>query len=82
MIKSYFPTLLVCTAIFFCQQTRASADQSAEQERIKRNAEQFVEAFNRGDADAIANLFSEDAELVESDSSRFVGREEIGLAYQ
>lgn len=60
----------------------AFADQSAEQELIKKNAETFLEAFNRGDADAIANLFSEDGELVESKDSRFVGREEIRLAYE
>ena len=58
------------------------ADESADQNAIEESAKQYVDAFNRRDAVAISKLFGDDGELVESDGTRFSGREEIVAAYQ
>ena len=54
---------------------------SGEQTQIEAAAVQFVEAYNKQDAKALAALFANDAELVERDGGRFVGREEIEMAF-
>ena len=57
------------------------AEADVEQALIEKAAKRFVEAYNNHDAKTLARLFSTDAELVERDDSRFVGREEIEAAF-
>ncbi len=46
----------------------------AEETAIRAVDEVFVRAYNQGDSKALAALFTEDAEVVEADGSRFQGR--------
>ena len=50
---------------------------SAEQKAIADQANAFIAAYNKGDAKAIAAMFAEDAEWVDSDGVVLSGREAI-----
>ena len=49
---------------------------------IVETAEQFVEAFNKKDADAVAALFAEKAEYIDADGASVEGRKAIGELFQ
>lgn len=55
----------------------STTPESAEVERLQASASEFAEAFNRGDAKAIAAQFTEDAEAVDEDGSILKGRDAI-----
>ena len=57
------------------------AETDVEHALIEKAAKQFVEAYNNHDSKTIASLFSKDAEIVERDGTRFVGREDIESAF-
>ena len=70
------PFLVSCT-------TAPPPDTTAEDlQAIKAVSEQFVEAFNRGDAAAVAAIFIEEANLLPPNSPIIVGRESIQALYQ
>ena len=54
---------------------------AVEQTQIETAAVQFVEAYNKHDAKALATLFADDAEMIERDGGRFTSREEIESAF-
>ena len=58
----------------------ARAIPAAEAE-IRAADDAFVAAYNKGDAPALAAMFTEDAEVVESDGARYKGRELITRAF-
>jgi uncharacterized protein (TIGR02246 family) len=60
-----------------------SADKTREADAatIRQSAQEFVEAFNKGDAKAVAALFTENAENREADGRTVVGRTGIEKAY-
>jgi len=66
-----------------CLYAQDVAPQATDADRslIEKAAEQFVKAFNDHDAKSVAALFTEDAELVERDGTRFVGSDEIEAAF-
>ena len=53
------------------------AELSPAQEAIKETAEAFVAAFNKGDAKAVATLWSEDGEMSVDGQNTATGRAEI-----
>jgi len=55
----------------------STTPESAEVESLQASASEFAEAFNRGDAKAIAAQFTEDAEAVDEDGSILKGRDAI-----
>ncbi len=54
---------------------------SPELAAIRAGAESFLNAFNRGDAKAIASLWTEEGEYVDESGERFAGRAAIEKAY-
>jgi uncharacterized protein (TIGR02246 family) len=58
-----------------------SATAQADEDAIRQSAVDFVEAFNRGDAAAVAALWIEDGEYVDEDGRRFQGRAAIEREY-
>src|SRR4051812_18219429 len=52
-----------------------------DEKAIRATAEAFTQAFNRGDAKAVAALWNADGEYVDEDGSRFQGREAIQTEY-
>jgi len=59
----------------------ADKSQEADVAAIKKSAAEFAEAFNKGDAKAVAAQFTENAESREASGMTFVGREAIEKAY-
>lgn len=57
------------------------ADDMSEEAAIRRSAVAFREAFNRGDAKAIAALWTADGDYVDEEGQRFQGREAIEQEY-
>jgi uncharacterized protein (TIGR02246 family) len=58
-----------------------SAVASKELDAVRAQSQAFVEAFNKADAKAIAQLWTVDGEYVDDAGTRFVGREAIEKAY-
>jgi len=64
--------------------TKSSAEpqeSSPELAAIRAGSEAFVAAFNKGDAKAIAVLWTEDGEYIDDRGRRFAGREAIEKGY-
>jgi len=55
---------------------------NAEEDVLRKRAEAFVEAFNKGDAKALAAFFTADADLVDQEGHHIEGRKAIEETYQ
>lgn len=51
-------------------------------EAVKKAEEATIEAFNKGDAEALAKLFAEKGELVDENGNVFAGREQIASLFK
>ena len=70
------PFLVSCT-------TAPPPDTSAQDSQaIKAASAQWVDAFNKGDAAALAMLYTEEAKLLQPNSPMIVGREGIQAVFQ
>jgi uncharacterized protein (TIGR02246 family) len=58
-------------------QDQKKAVVSDDESAIRAQAAQFADAFNKGDADAIAKQFTEDARVIDADGRSVEGREAI-----
>ena len=74
-----FVALTVCCDSVTGQDAVVQANN--DRESIELAAVQFVNAYNSQDASSLTALFSEDAEMVERDGTRFVGHEAIKEAF-
>ncbi len=61
--------------------SEAKSDLKGEEAAISRTSEAFIRAFDRGDAKAIAALWTRDCEYVAEDGSSIRGRDAIEKAY-
>ena len=71
-------------AIGLCPRSASAAeplDTAKEEAALQKNAEAFVEAFNSGDAKALAAFFTEDADMVDQDGHQIKGRKAIEETY-
>jgi uncharacterized protein (TIGR02246 family) len=59
-----------------------SARSEEDEQAVRACINQYVEAFNQGDAQRVAELWSESGVWISPDGSRLVGREAIGSAMQ
>jgi uncharacterized protein (TIGR02246 family) len=71
-----------CLAVFICASCLAAnlcrADQAEDEAMIRENAAAYVEAYNKRDAKALAEMWSPDAVYMEPDTGlAAIGREEI-----
>ncbi len=73
--------LLLVTLLILCAVSFAKAQQSART-TIEANIRQFVEAFNKGDAAAVANLYTMDARLLPPNAETVEGRGNIQKFWQ
>jgi uncharacterized protein (TIGR02246 family) len=72
-----------------CAQTGAKPDaadagrqaQSADEAAIRAVDEAFVRDYNKGDAKALAAMFTDDAEVVEADGARYQGRDLVERSF-
>jgi uncharacterized protein (TIGR02246 family) len=62
-------------------QTQAQSPQSADEKAIRASADEFVAAFNKGDAKGIAVLWTPDCEYVDETGHVFRGRDSIEKQY-
>jgi uncharacterized protein (TIGR02246 family) len=60
---------------------QAEVVESPELSALRQSAASFVEAFNRGDAAAVAALWTPDGEYVDAQGRNYVGREAIEQGY-
>ena len=56
-------------------------DKAKEEAALQKNAEAFVEAFNGGDAKALAAFFTEDGDMIDQDGHQIKGRKAIEEVY-
>jgi uncharacterized protein (TIGR02246 family) len=59
----------------------ADKAREADAAAIRQSATEFTQAFNKGDAKAVAALYTENGESREADGETFVGRAEIEKSY-
>ena len=77
MIAFFFFAAIVCCAGWLVP-NRSHADQAADEALIRKNAEQYVEAYNKHDAKALAGMWSPAAVYMDpSTGEAAVGRGEI-----
>jgi uncharacterized protein (TIGR02246 family) len=69
------------TLLIICAASIAQAQQSVRR-AIETNTKQFVEAFNKGDAAAVANMYTIDARLLPPNSAMVEGRANIQNFWQ
>lgn len=81
--KTFCTFLLICgwAATPSSAQEAAPARDSAGVVAIRQSADEFVAAFNRGDAAAVAALWTEDGDYTDESGQVFAGREAIEKAY-
>ena len=72
---------LLVTFLIICAASIAEAQQSARA-AIEANTKQFVEASNKGDAAAVANMFTMDARLLPPNAEMVEGRANIQKFWQ
>ena len=72
---------LLVTLLMICAATVAEAQQSART-AIEAKTKQFIEAFNKGDAAAVANMYTADARLLPPNGEMVEGRENIQKFWQ
>ncbi|MGI9570350.1 MAG: SgcJ/EcaC family oxidoreductase, partial [Desulfobulbia bacterium] len=78
----YLHILTAAYLVAFVTYARGEDPQvNADRALIQEAAVEFVTAYNNHDAKAAAALFAEDAELLEQQANRFVGRDEIEMAF-
>ncbi len=78
-----FITLLTLSFGIFGLVPRPAADQADEaRAAITKLANQFVDAFQRGDADALAKMWAPDARYVDLDGRVLKGRDAIAADYR
>lgn len=72
---------LLVTLLILCAASFAQAQQSVRT-TIEANTKQFIEAFNKGDAAAVANLYTMDARLLPPNAEMVQGRANIQTFWQ
>ena len=58
------------------------ASTAKEEAALQKNAEAFIEAFNKGDAKALAAFLTDDGDMVDQDGHQFKGRKAIEEDYE
>jgi uncharacterized protein (TIGR02246 family) len=81
MIERPLLALLTLASVGFVAQVGEAAGASAEEDAIRQTADAFVAAFNDGDADAVAALWTEDGEYFIG-SNAVKGRPAIAKLYE
>lgn len=72
---------LLITLVIICAASIAQAQQSVRT-AIEANTKQFIEAFNKGDAAAVANMYAVDARVLPPNSAMVEGRANIQKFWQ
>lgn len=72
---------LLVSLLIICAASIAEAQQSART-AIEANTKQFIEAFNKGDAAAIANMYTMDARVLPPNAEMVEGRPNIQKFWQ
>ena len=72
---------LLITLLIICAASVAEAQQSART-AIEANTKQFVVAFNKGDAAAVANMYTMDARVLPPNAEMVEGRANIQKFWQ
>jgi uncharacterized protein (TIGR02246 family) len=72
---------LLVSLLIICAASLAQAQQSART-AIEANTKQFTEAFNKGDAAAVANMYTTDARMLPPNSEILEGRPNIQKFWQ
>jgi uncharacterized protein (TIGR02246 family) len=78
----YIRCVLIVSAAIWLAPSAGRADQTGDEDTIRKNAEAYVAAYNKHDAKALAALWSPDAVYMDpSTGEAAVGREEIEKAF-
>ena len=72
---------LLITLLIICAASIAEGQQSARR-AIEANSKQFTEAFNKGDAAAVANMYTMEARLLPPNDEMVEGRANIQKFWQ
>jgi len=80
-MKTKFIALLAGFALIVPAWSDDAAD-SANLAALQNSAKAYVEAFNKGDAEAIAKTYLPDGEITRADGTIIAGREEIQAFYE
>ena len=74
--------ILLATLVIAASTAVAYSQTSATRKAIEANAKAFVEAFNKGDAAAVANMYAADAKILPPNEKIVEGRANIQAFWQ
>jgi uncharacterized protein (TIGR02246 family) len=74
-------TALLIALPALAQAPAATPNSSAELDAVRATSQAFVEAFNKGDAQAVAALWTKDGDYTDDSGQTFVGRDAIEKDY-
>ena len=77
VILLFLPVALICLCASHAQGEEPQAGQAA----LMKNAQAFTEAFEKGDAKAVAAFWAEDGDYMDLDGRRLQGRPAIENAF-
>ena len=81
-MKQLLTLAMIGMALLFTASARAEKPKSSpEEEALHKRAEAFVEAFNKGDAKAVAGFWTPEGDLVDQEGHKFKGRKAIEELY-
>jgi len=80
-VKQPPPTKVQAPAAEPAKDAAPSKPQSPAEQAVRKAASDFDQAFNTGDAEKVAGLWTTDAEYVDEDGQRYAGRDVIKKEY-
>jgi uncharacterized protein (TIGR02246 family) len=80
----WLPAALVMSAVLSARPAPAAdpIDKAKEEAALQKSAEAFVEAFNKGDAKAVAAFWTPDGDMMDREGRYVKGRKAIEATYQ
>jgi uncharacterized protein (TIGR02246 family) len=82
MMKQRFTLATLGVALFCAQAAWAQPAKNPEEDVLLKRTEAFVATFNKGDAKALADIFTTDGDLVDPEGQHIKGRKAIEEVYQ
>lgn len=82
MKKLFVATIILLTICWACSGKRSGQDEATDISEIKALSAARAKAFNEGDANTIANAFTESGILMPPDMRSLIGREAVREYYQ
>lgn len=81
-MKAFSTALLLVLAVWASAVSSQAGQRADDEAAIRKSVESYVEAFNRGDAEAVAAHWNDDGEYIGASRESFKGRKKIEAVFK